>query len=128
VRTPKGFGKKYFTLSAILACSIQNKLQAAVSSIHSLFYKDHKKEFKDEEESPPEELLELLAPTLLSNNKPCHCDCFFRHKTQLAIHLFHFIPRCPFYTTYFAFRRSGVHPPFHSLLFILKIKKTNIQG
>jgi hypothetical protein len=24
----------------------------------------------------------------------------------------HYIPRCPYYTTYFAFRRTGVHPPF----------------
>lgn len=114
MKTPRGFGKAYFTFASILAHSVQNKLQAQVSSIHSLFKKETQKELEKEEESPPDELLDLLCPTLVTATKPCHCDCFFRHKTQLAIHLFHYIPRCPFYTTYFAFRRSGVHPPFLS--------------
>jgi hypothetical protein len=26
----------------------------------------------------------------------------------------HFIPRCPYYTTFYAFRRTGVHPPLFS--------------
>ena len=63
------------------------------------------------EESPPgdELLLELLP--CLSSNKPCHCDCVFNLKTRLAMNIFKYIPRCPYYTTYFAFRRTGVHPP-----------------
>jgi len=113
MKTPKGFGKTYFTFASILAYSVQNKLQAQVSSIHSLFKTITQKESQEEEESPPDELLTFLYPTLQSI-KPCHCDCFFRRKTQLAMHLFHYIPRCPYYTTYFAFRRTGVHPPYLS--------------
>lgn len=36
---------------------------------------------------------------------------FLKIKTKLLVSLFKFIPRCPYYTTYFAFRRTGVHPP-----------------
>ena len=43
--------------------------------------------------------------------KACHCNCYFKLKTRLALLLNHYIPRCPFYCTYFAFRRTGVHPP-----------------
>jgi len=46
------------------------------------------------------------------SKKPCHCDCFFKLKTILSLKINHFIPRCPYYTTYFAFRRTGVHPPY----------------
>ena len=34
-----------------------------------------------------------------------------RKFTKLVVSLFKFIPRCPYYTTCFAFRRTGVHPP-----------------
>ncbi|GIT98966.1 hypothetical protein TSL1_17870 [Sulfurovum sp. TSL1] len=44
--------------------------------------------------------------------KACHCNCFFKLKTRMTLLLNHYIPRCPFYCTYFAFRRTGVHPPF----------------
>lgn len=43
--------------------------------------------------------------------KACHCNRFFQKKTLLALSLFHFIPRCSYYTVCFAFRRTGVHPP-----------------
>lgn len=66
----KGFGKKYFTFSAILATSVK---------------------------------------------KACHCNCVYNLKTKLALISYKYIPRCPFYTSYFAFRRSGVHPPFLKL-------------
>ncbi len=45
------------------------------------------------------------------SSKPCHCNLFFKRKIRLVLLLNHFIPRCPYYTTYFAFRRTGVHPP-----------------
>jgi len=43
--------------------------------------------------------------------KACHCNCYFKSRTKLALLLNHYIPRCPFYTTFYAFRRTGVHPP-----------------
>jgi hypothetical protein len=36
---------------------------------------------------------------------------FLEEKLHLAVTLFKFIPRCPYYDTFFAFRRTGVHPP-----------------
>lgn len=53
--------------------------------------------------------LKVLRLSLLS--KPCYCNIFFALKTRLSLLINHFIPRCPYYTTYFAFRRTGVHPP-----------------
>jgi hypothetical protein len=43
--------------------------------------------------------------------KACHCNCYFKLKTKLTLLLNHYIPRCPYYTTFYAFRRTGVHPP-----------------
>ncbi|MDX9813637.1 MAG: large repetitive protein [Sulfurimonas sp.] len=54
-------------------------------------------------------LLRYIPPP--KAKKPCHCNIFFKHKIRLILLLNHFIPRCPFYTTWFAFRRTGVHPP-----------------
>lgn len=109
----KGFGKNYFTLSAILASSVEQKLQSQVSSLFSLLHKNISQEEKElEEEEPPCELL-LVTSTL--KNKPCHCNCFYKLKTRLALLSYHYIPRCPYYTTYFAFRRTGIHPPLLQL-------------
>jgi len=103
----RGFGKNYFKLSAILAYSVAHKLQSQVTSAQTLFRLSHDSEAL-EAGDPPDELLEesLLQPT-----KPCHCNCYYKRKTRLTLLLNHYIPRCPFYCTYFAFRRTGVHPP-----------------
>lgn len=105
----KGFGKNYFTFSAILASSVEQKLQSQVSSIFSLFQNlSNTKEKELEDEDPPLEF--LLVPSSLQN-KPCHCNCVYNLKTRIALVSYKYIPRCPYYTTYFAFRRTGVHPP-----------------
>jgi len=112
MRSPSGFGKNYFTFASILAYSVQSKLEAQVSATSSLFSKSlssNNDEDDELEESPPE----LLESPCLVNAKPCHCNCFYKLKTKLALDINLFIPRCPFYTTYFAFRRSGVHPPLN---------------
>ncbi len=57
------------------------------------------------------ELFIATKQALLNNAKPCHCHLFFTIKSKLMILLNHYIPRCPYYTVCFAFRRSGVHPP-----------------
>jgi len=104
----RGFGKNYFTLSAILAYSVAHKLQAQVTSAQTLLRLVEKKENLDENDSPD---FLLQDNSLLLEPKPCHCNCYFKLRTRLALLLNHYIPRCPFYCTYFAFRRSGVHPP-----------------
>lgn len=58
------------------------------------------------------QLFHALVESPLVVAKACHCNCYFKLKTRLALLLNHYIPRCPFYTTFYAFRRTGVHPPF----------------
>ena len=57
------------------------------------------------------QLFNAVTDSPLVTVKACHCNCYFKLKTKLALLLNHYIPRCPFYCTYFAFRRTGVHPP-----------------
>jgi hypothetical protein len=114
----KGFKKSYFSLSAIVAYSTAKTLQDKEVHYKNINYCSHLYNDGEEESPPDEELLLLQTTCLVLNNKPCHCDCIFKQKTKLAILNFKFIPRCPFYTTYFAFRRSGIHPPFYSLIHI----------
>ena len=100
----------YFTLTAIQAYSSSMTLKAQVSALSAISRTSAKESDEVDEDDPPsEELLELSA--IISTKTPCHCDCFFRHKTRLATLLFHFIPRCRFYNKFFAFRRTGIHPP-----------------
>lgn len=104
----RGFGKNYFTFSAMLAYNVEHKLQSQVSIVHTLSRFSSSNESEYDENEPPDELLEA---TLVKAPKPCHCNCYFKLKTRLTLLLNHYIPRCPFYCTYFAFRRTGVHPP-----------------
>jgi len=113
VQTPKGFGKKYFTFASILAHSIHSKIQAlSVKTSYLLEYSKSKESDIKEEDDPPFEF--LLATNVVAAKKPCHCNCFYRLKIKLILKQYLFIPRCPYYTTYFAFRRTGVHPPFYT--------------
>lgn len=115
MKSPKGFGKRYFTFASILAHTVQIKLENQIIIVKkTLQIRTSKEEEESIEEDPPELL--LCSPFIQNFNKPCHCDCFYKKKTKLAISLFKFIPRCPYYTTYFAFRRTGVHPPFLYIL------------
>ncbi|WP_428737784.1 hypothetical protein [Sulfurimonas sp.] len=109
----RGFGKRYFTLASILAYSVSPRLHAQTTCFSSLTYYYISTEIEDEESPPNEEL--LLTNSILQQNKACHCNCIFKKRIRLILLLNHFIPRCPFYTKYFAFRRTGVHPP---LLFL----------
>ncbi|WP_419770635.1 MAG: hypothetical protein ACNI3C_02245 [Candidatus Marinarcus sp.] len=111
MRHLKGFRKNYFSLSAITAYATAKKLndnevRSKKSAFICLSIGDEK-----EEESPPLEELLLQISSYTVGQKPCYCNCFFTLKTKLAISIFKFIPRCPYYSTHFAFRRTGVHPP-----------------
>ena len=107
-----GFGKKYFTLSSILAFAVAPKLHSVTTSFKINLNKKLSNTASEQEDEEPCVLLqEVLLSSFIQNKKPCHCDCFFKSKTALAVSLFKFIPRCPYYNTFFAFRRTGVHPP-----------------
>lgn len=107
----KGFGKKYFTFCSMTMHSTAKKLHdrevECKNFIQKLFSTNN-----EDEESPPEDDLILLVSSCTLKTKPCHCNCIFNLKARLAILNFRYIPRCPYYTTYFAFRRTGVHPPY----------------
>lgn len=107
-----GFGKKYFTLCSIQAYALASKLHSSLTSFENHIDKKLLKSSKEEQEEEPSCLLEeALLSCFVQNSRPCHCDCVFKSKTALAVTLFKFIPRCPYYDTFFAFRRTGVHPP-----------------
>lgn len=119
MKSPKGFGKSYFTFASILAHAVQSKVQnLIIKAEHTLCNKNSRECDDIDENDPP---LEELTLCLQHNfNKPCHCDCFFNLKTKLTVTLFKFIPRCPYYCKFFAFRRTGVHPPLQTLIPISK--------
>ena len=103
----KGFRKNYFSFSAITAYATAKKLNDnEVRSKKTAFLYSMISD-EDEEESPPLEELLLITPTY----SICQKACYFNLKTKLVISNFKFIPRCPYYRTYFAFRRTGIHPP-----------------
>lgn len=62
--------------------------------------------------------IDLLTPDAVTTpilRQPVSlCNCFYGHIARLTLLYHHYIPRCPYYNTYFAFRRTGVHPP-HTL-------------
>lgn len=120
MKSPSGFGKKYFTFASILAHSVEYKLQTQTTIAKETLRYRTSKEIDDTLEEDPPELL-CLTSIVTNFNKPCHCDCLFRRKTQLAVTLFKFIPRCPYYTTCFAFRRTGVHPPLYIIPTIFQL-------
>jgi len=108
MKSPRGFAKNYFTFSSMLAHSVVPTLASRTASSKLYIENNISSQSKELDESPPDEILETLCEL---NSKPCQCNCFFRLKTKIALLINHFIPRCPFYTVHFAFRRTGVHPP-----------------
>jgi len=108
MKTPKGFAKNYFSLSAICAYSCASVLHAQCSaytqSSHNLSF-----ELLDDEDDPLEEL-ELLVQESLSKPKrsACHCNCHFKNLLYTLIQLFKFYPQ-----TFFIYskNRSGISPP-----------------
>ncbi len=111
MRSPRGFGRCYFSLSAILAYAVVPKLLAEFSSFGSALVVSHL--FDDEEEDPPPD--PLLEPICTISQKPCHCNCYFRTRTLLLLKLVRHISKCNCKCRFFSFRRSGTHPPVLSI-------------
>ncbi len=109
MKSPRGFGKNYFSLSSILAYSVESSLKSQVHNAHNLMKKALHVEDECDVDDPPDEILDTLQ---VISKKPCHCNRFFKIRIRLILLCNHFIPRCPFYTVCFAYRRSGVHPPY----------------
>ncbi len=112
MKRPKGFGKRYFSLTAIQAYAVAPKLHARFVSYQTSTY--HSSVHEEEEEDPPEELLEATTCTL--SQKPCHCNCYFRARAKLLLKLVKRIPKCNCKCRFFSFRRTGTHPPLLSFI------------
>lgn len=108
---PLGFKKRYFSLSSILAYAVSQRLHDMATTFKQ-YLNFEKFSYSDESEEETVCIEEqILLSCFVASSKPCHCDCIFKRKTRLAVALFKFIPRCPYYCKFFAFRRTGVHPP-----------------
>ncbi|MCB4751576.1 MAG: hypothetical protein LGB72_02665 [Sulfurovum sp.] len=95
----RGFDKRYFMLLPTLVYPAIYKLRTHAISTQTLFrLNDHKNSLK------------TLDTTLQTINS-YRCNCYYKYKARLVLLLNHFIPRCPYYTTFYAFRRTGIHPP-----------------
>jgi hypothetical protein len=115
MRTPKGFGGKYFTLAAIQAHS-----SSAVSHAGYTAARTHTRRFgtlvDDETTSPPEEeIADLLLPEQPEpSSRPCDCNGFFRRRTcaveRRVRDARRLICRC-------RKTKSGIAPPSISLFF-----------
>lgn len=90
-------------------------MKAVVFSINSAIYYSNVSAFIKDYSFNSLKLFSILGTITKSIafvKKACHCNSIFLRKTKLILALNHFIPRCPYYCTYFAFRRTGIHPPF----------------
>jgi len=112
MKRPKGFGKRYFSLSAIQAYAVAPKLHALAVSQATYIHRNI--QIEEEEEDPPPELLEATTCTL--SQKPCHCNCYFRARAKLLLKLVKRIPKCNCKCRFFSFRRTGTHPPLLSFI------------
>jgi len=109
MKTPKGFGKNYFSLSAICAYSNGVTLQAQCSSFTQVC-RNISFETLEEEIDPLEELESLLLETTTKiKTSSCHCNCFFKNRLYTLSQLFKFHIQ-----TFFIFfkTRSGISPPY----------------
>jgi len=107
LRAPRGFGKRYFTLASIQAHSVapaQAGLRVCLEAYAFALMRD-----RESDEDPPEEPIEALA--CLANDKPCHCDRYFRRRTRLTLRACRKKNACNCNCRFYSFRRTGVHPP-----------------
>ena len=106
---PKGFGKRYFTLTSILAHAVAPKLhsQTTRESAHLTVNFDESSAL---DEDPPDE--ELTTLPCLFNDKPCHCNCYYNRLTYLIFLCVKFLCTKNCNCRFYSFRRSGTHPPY----------------
>ena len=107
MRTPKGFGKHYFTLVSIQAHSVAHTLHA--TSARTQTYSLTLASERESDEAPPPDEEAMLACYV--EERPCHCNCFFNRRTHRILRYSKTLCfkhcNCRFYS----FRRSGTHPP-----------------
>ncbi|MDR1461026.1 MAG: hypothetical protein LBI78_05220 [Campylobacteraceae bacterium] len=119
---PKGFGKKYFTLSSIQAHSCAAKLHSTLVSICLFFTKTNKDKESSGKNDPPTE-----CESLLDSQNLYYFICSFLKrvqkvlKTKKAFHKF-------YNRLYYGFRRSGIHPPKLCFIHFFQINFITCKG
>jgi len=85
----RGFGKNYFRLVAIQAYSAGAVLRRRHTALISRSLSLQLFGCDDAKEDPPDisELCECSTLPIRQENKPCHCDRFFRRLAWLLLHL-----------------------------------------
>ena len=86
MKLPRGFGKNYFSLSAITATVNQVSLAQECSRVQS-FHTCYALCEQEEEELEEFEELAICQIGQLSS-KACHCNCFFKSLTLKILKLF----------------------------------------
>ncbi|MDD5405375.1 MAG: hypothetical protein PHE73_00355 [Sulfurovaceae bacterium] len=106
LKSPCGFGKKYFTLASILAHTVFVKLQKSRAQISSIFYAYFSNDATEED-------LPILSQTrcILLLQNPTLCNCIFTRIAKQALLCAKQIKKSNCNCRYFSFRRSGTHPP-----------------
>lgn len=108
----KGFGGKYFSLQAITATVNAITLHNHAVRIYSCHTYRSFSSDESIDESPPNELdqlLEAIEPfTPKVSRCQCHCNCFFRRRTRCALYVASFVPKLRFLFRYF---HTDTSPP-----------------
>lgn len=74
MRTPKGFGKNYFTLAAIQATVSQIQLQSQCTAMRPSLHVNYDEERLYEDD--PEEA--ILLSIIQDSTRASHCNCFYK--------------------------------------------------
>jgi len=109
VKSPRGFGRNYFSLSSILAHSVAHKIEAN-NYAFSLLFPSLLKLSKEDDDSPPIELTVELKRVDKRAKSRTYCNCFFKIKARLVLLL---NPQKPllYIIEQGSFCTTGIHPP-----------------
>ncbi len=101
MKLPKGFGKNYFTLSAITATTNHITMQKENSRVQFFHQFVPFSELEDDESEPIEDEL-FLATTAAK------CNCYYKKKTKKALSLH---PSQKYPPLYFKALNNSISPP-----------------
>jgi hypothetical protein len=127
VRSPKGFAKNYFTLSAVQAYSTHSVLQRSKARVHAYVMRLNDECDKDEteEDDPGEHLCTPALNIPAHAGRPegsalgVHCNCYYRRVTRNRIRQ---NPRPKLLISPYRLTNSAISPP--SLFCLYKTKHT----
>ncbi len=118
MKSPQGFGKKYFTLSSIQAHSVAVTLHGLlISAKNHLITKLKISSQDDENDELFQDLQENVLSLLVQNKRPSYYDGIYQRKTSLTGKFFKFITKYTYYTIYFTIKRTLVNFSFYNYLY-----------